>query len=46
MAEPVARTTAIPHLDSVRNGAVAQALPSEAEAVLGARFNGLIEAPQ
>ena len=46
MAEPIARTTAIPHLDSVRNGTVAQALPSEAEVALGASFNGLIEAPQ
>ena len=46
MAEPVARTAAIPHLDSIWNGAVAQALPSEAEAALGARFNSLIEAPQ
>ena len=37
---------AVPHLNSVWNGAVAQALPSEAEAALGTHFNGLIEAPQ
>ena len=46
MAEPIARTTAVPHFDSVRNGAVTQALLSEAEVALGAHFNGLIEAPQ
>ena len=46
MAKPVARTVAVPHLNSVWNGAVAQALPSEAEAALGAHFNGLIEVQQ
>ena len=42
----MARTAAVPHLDSVQNGAVAQALSSKAEAALGTRFNGLIEAQQ
>ena len=46
MAKPVARNAADPHPDSAQNGAVAQALPSTAEAAPDTRFNGLIGAPQ
>ena len=45
MAEPVAKTAAGPHLNSVRNDAATQALPSMAEAAPDIHFSDLIGAP-